>query len=1193
MSRRTTLARSSVLACYFLAAALSAGTAGAQGLEEYCNFESPQVKPIAIAAVTSLTTRHYIVACNTPDNTIEVFDVTGALRDAPLAVARIPVGLEPVSVAYKRITIGSVTKNMLYSVNWLGDSVTFVELSLNLGQALQYKITREVRVTDPRGEHAQGVMRGDDEAMHLAVVDRPGGAGQFLVVTKRTASSYSVLHPFTGEFLSARNNDGDTVLGGGRNVIMTSAGEGQNSLGQSVFGEGLATGALFALKEPHTVAWRPDTDQFWVLGHKGGGSTQPEAFGFDFDLWGIDSNPASSLNAYFHVGEIATTNFNMAFDATGSFLYVVGTEAQDQITGNGNLLSVDETRTGFATTVLYRRNMATGEVTKRDLNMGFGGFSQQGARYPGATSSLAHATDVAIYTDPDSGNTYACVAAFNSSRFGMIHVDAADPKTWSIARANVEPDPASSEAGPRGLAILSTGTAANDRAYLLNRLEPSISVIALNGGAPVFASQFDLQRSEVEPAYIREGRKFLYSTEFSGAGDPTQHGLEGFASCASCHVDGRSDNVSWRLTSLAHEPAPLVSSVMSPRPYAENDAIEVQDPMETDVLVGGFPSDIVEDNPPLDANAKGPMFTQSLQGLSNFEVGGSRIVTGEEVTSTGIFADEGDAALGDSGPDDDATGNPFDDLISNAPFHWRGDKESFRHFNEAFVNLMGMDPAPGATPGGGLTTAQMKAFERFINSIHYPPNPLQPENRRYSGAMWTDPSALTSGATDALLGLQFFHVRPLGSGNRSCGQCHNGSEGSNNRVTEVNGADAAMSPQPIETAGLRGLVQKNAILQLSSGPPQMVGTDPIEEGIKTGDFGFGHTGTNAKVKSLNGFIRTSFGINLPAREAGVTELMRQFDTGVAPIVGLSYSVTVDPNGSGAVWDRIGEIETQAGEANCGIAVYARVKVGATWVARGFWFDVTAGMYKEAGGSPIPRSDMLALLLPDQPDDLMVFRATPLGSERRIASFALSSPDLPTGSLAVPSDIEIVGTIPNTANQPVVDPVVGLSKNWDTTVDFNWIGPGSVPLSLRVLLGFQAPLGVTVPGTNHKRHDPPRRLQVTGEGLRPGAMLRITLPNVPNPTGPAFRNLELPLHPTTKMHAGRRVWETAVEFDARALYTMMLGGPGNASVDYALRGGTWLFQPSPAPKLIRVQAANLPHTTWSDEELVDFVYPAVY
>jgi hypothetical protein len=70
------------------------GRADAQGNTDYLNFESPQIKPLAVATVGE---SDYLLACNTPDNSVSIADITGGTFRW---TTRVPVGLEPVSVLW-------------------------------------------------------------------------------------------------------------------------------------------------------------------------------------------------------------------------------------------------------------------------------------------------------------------------------------------------------------------------------------------------------------------------------------------------------------------------------------------------------------------------------------------------------------------------------------------------------------------------------------------------------------------------------------------------------------------------------------------------------------------------------------------------------------------------------------------------------------------------------------------------------------------------------------------------------------------------------------------------------------------------------------------------------------------------------------------------------------------------------------
>jgi YVTN family beta-propeller protein len=57
------------------------------------------------------------------------------------------------------------------------------------------------------------------------------------------------------------------------------------------------------------------------------------------------------------------------------------------------------------------------------------------------------------------------------------------------------------------------------------------------------------------------------------------------------------------------------------------------------------------------------------------------------------------------------------DIIGHEPFHWRGDRLGLEEFNPAFVGLQGDDEM--------LSSTEMQAFESFLATIHFPPNPFR------------------------------------------------------------------------------------------------------------------------------------------------------------------------------------------------------------------------------------------------------------------------------------------------------------------------------------------------------------------------------------------------------------------------------------------------------------------------------------
>lgn len=1108
MDSRPRLSRSLTARC--AAVLLLCMPAAAQGRTDYLNFESPVVRPITVASIGSSS---YLLVCNTPDNSVEIYDTCNDDR----FVLRVPTGLEPVSVVHAVVD----SEDRLYTTNWLGDSVTCARLiaTANPSAPLAY----EWLYTVPVGDEPMDLIIAPGNNMVVTLgqslaprVDSPGSAPnppRASVVWHDAATGAPLTNSqwviTEHDWLLAPDDESDFFNNGEDMMI---------------------------LKQPRTIEIIPGVQGMAVLGTQGGGGAD-SSNDFDFDVWWKDFTNPPGLDDRFVAG-LGTTNFNMAFSSE-RVLWVVSLDARSEETGNATLSQLD---TGFAETLLHRipfdpilAGGAPAPLT-RDLNE-----DGTGTAVDPRTASLAHATDVLVYEPAGVTDEIVCVAGFNSDRVGFVtNTGATTAAQWNVQAIDVDPsDPDGDDLwGPRALALKEgAGDCSEDRIYVFNSLAHSVTVIdpGLSGSTlnPTVESTFPLQHDPV-PAYIRDGRKFLYATVGTDPGGTRPEFGHGFNSCASCHIDARSDQLLWTLTD---EPNVSIPSPLS--------VFEVSDPAS---VFSEFPT------------PKGPLVTQSLQGLVDSEMGG----------------------------------NGFG-LTSNAPYHWRGDKPSFLDFNEAFEGLLGAVELPAA---------DMEAFEAFINSVHYPPNPGQPEERTYSGALG-DPNVVRTVAgpdgSGAQRGLKLFHILPtppftvsedplvelmLFAG-RSCVQCHTLPVGSNNRITTISGGN------PLESAALRGMRQKESTFELF---PTVDGLAvPPGTNLLNGDFGMGHEGeTGRSIVEFHEFLAKDDDPVERAEEAedltDINAYIREFDTGVAPMVGRMVEAAA---GSSFPTAEVGDMEAQVHEANIGLAVRYQQADG---TLRGFWYRIAGagGGYEEVGipGVPVDPSTTLG-----SGGGRMLFIATPLGSERRIASpTGVGLPAYPAGPIPSPSNVEFVGTSPNTANEDITQFV----DNWvedsiilpPAGVDlFDWTGtvggnPVEVPRTLKAMMQMQEGLaseGVAV------GHDAPRRLQVIGDDLYEGCRLRIHVKmrgsktSTP-PFSPAgnFDKLVLPLYPTTVQVEGKTVWETAVEFDPLTLYTLLLGGPRAPGVDEAL-GPYDLANPpvgNPPPSfdpanwnLVKVEAKN--------------------
>lgn len=1070
--------------CSALATVALAAAAAAQGTGSYLNFETPQHHAVAcLKAGTS----PFLLVCNSPDNSVEVYSIAGSSALAPVFVARIPVGLEPISLAVKPTALANGSKRC-YVANWLGDSITYFDIAS--GGLITQGPTVEV----------------GDEPTDIAF--NPGD--ESLIVTFAAAGVWGWLDSTT---LQPVQPDSGSV--------------------------GLADSAgTVAIREPRTALFSPPTSVapnvgglLFILNMRGG-NTFAE---YDYDIWGTSSvaNSASSQMANLPripaaapatwSGQVGTTNFDMAFTPKGDLFVASQTARNKDVSGIPNAFVLDQgqttahslaaTGTGFVRSQLVRiRAPGTANAVIEALDLNDNGNGGQ------AVPAITQPTSVLTRYDADNDETRVFVTGFASDSLGMVIPTSGPPSTWSVTRVDLRPSTNSFSdlnttglmRGPRSMAM----NQAQSRIYIYDKVQHAVTIVDANlrpsdPQAGVFGT-FVLQRDPT-PAYIKDGRKFLYSSQLSGGNN---------VSCASCHIDGNSDFLTWNLSDGQAVPG-------SPNPAADQ---------------GGEPGGILGPNTvggggASFANRKGPMQTQSLRGLVNYEV-------------------ENDLDQ--------------DRFCSNKPYHWRGDRADFQAFNGAFIDLMAI--AHPATPSAGIYPARMDEYREFVNSIHYPPNPAQPDERAYSGSMQDSSSPSASDFSDpdvgsgAQRGLKSFMIRDIVAGPpiRSCVHCHALPEGSNNRFTDTQGYAGVpdLDGQRIETAALRALLAKERQVELA------IAGSPTPTTLRTGEFGLIHTGNttltvpgglNFKADSIRGFL-TGFNMPVQAKD-DVAQFVRELDRGTAPIVGRV--LTVDTSSSPAqVALTLNLFEGQATQANAEVAVLARIG----GVARGFWYDArfaAAQPYTEVPHTgvtpllPMTRAALLGLLA--GASDALVFECTPLGSGRRVA-FLDGGVPAPVGSSA-PTSIVLRACKPMIANRDIPKLVESWStafrvNSFDSRLDLN-IGQNLSMIwfqaSLLAYASTAMPAGF---GVTDYRHEAPRRFVVSGTGIAPGARLRVYFPNVADfgsgtPTSTPSTSthpdpLELPIFAAQDATNGLE-WQTAAEIDGQELLALLNGGPNSPEV----------------------------------------------
>ncbi len=848
------------------------------------------------------------------------------------------------------------------------------------------------------------------------------------------------------------------------------------------------SGLPFAVKMPRAITWLPD-GRFFVANLRGG-SPDPAASSAQYDVGLYRFDPGAPIQPDFASG-LGSTNHAFAISADGERLFLVGTKAQNH--SAAGVQAVSQLETGFVQSWLMVVDIPVGRpMSVRREAPPFPAIPALSLLLPVPTlqsinlnrdyrsvllaavatdDALVQPTDIVLIEDSNGVLERIVLTCFHSDRIGVLVPDTISPGGYAIERIDVpvlSPGSLYSVVGPRGLAYSSR----HGLIFTNGRLDNTLAVIDPVSGT--ITSHFQLQ-NDPTPDVIREGRQFLYSNRFSIDDSALPVKTGGFVSCAACHVDARTDGIPWDLGSATAGP-------LIPSEFHDGTGEDTSSMPE-------FPED------------KGPMMTQTLQGLVNY-------LLNEE----------------------------FQAVATNAPYHWRGDKADFTDFNEAFVNLQGMDDISGILDPKGITDGEMKAYRRFVNTILHPPNPEQNLLRITTGTLGPDPNDPLR-ASGAKLGMMLFHDIPIVV-TRGCVDCHQLPDGSTNTSSLT--FPVGSLPHPFESTSLRNVRLRE--MALNDGFTGSISEFTANNGLlHPGDFQF------LSSFSINTFIHNVFQTQMPGPSAAdvdqqleaLTEFVRQFDTGTAPLAGFAYTVdpTLAPLNSGLNKIVLKRLESQVDEANVGLAVYAR-NLG---IEKGFWFDVTATppIYVEEGTTNLlTREQVLALTSGN--DNVVIAQGTPLGTERRRASSSGTATGL-TGP--TPANVTLEAMAPNTAYVDVslFDQHLGLSQPPDTSI---W--------TLRTLQ--QSVLGLFgVPPV--LRHEPPRRFRITADNVLPGAQLLFAMAAGPNPEELPVEIMVMDLYPTKYTSGGRQIWETRVELDATQSFALLNGGYWAPSVSDVLHRTT--------------------------------------
>jgi len=559
-----------VLACFSI---IPVGAVLAATEQSFTLFESGQVRPLAMS-----NNGKHLFAVNTPDNILEIFDITdsGLVHNQ-----RVPVGLEPVAVAVRN-------DNEVWVVNHLSDSISvikweddspYVARTLLVGDEPRdivfagKKNNRAFITTAHRGQNAPndpqlttpGIGRADiwvfdadedNEVTPITIIQLFTDTPRALAVSADGKRVYAAGFKTGNQTTSVWESHVTNTMGL-PGPIVDSNDEPQPAVGLIVKYNG--------------SNWVDELDRSWNQFVK---FTLP-----DNDVFVINamaSPPAQisgSAGAYSGVG---TVLFNMVVNPVNGSVYVSNTEAinEKRFEGLGSTHNAGTVRGRFVKnriTVIKDGAVLPRHLNKHiDLSMCCDANDKQ--------HSLAQPTDMTISKD---GKTLY-VAAFGSGKIGVFD-------TASLEDDSFQPDAKNqvilSAGGPSGVVLDDK----HDRLYVLTRFDNGISIIDTERKSEIS----HITMYNPEPASVVAGRPFLYDASYTS--------IDGNSSCAGCHIFGDMDDLAWDLGdpdgSAANVPGPVV-------------------PLTG---VWRFTPRMIGVNTPTTFRAlKGPMTTQSLRGMANY-----------------------------------------------------------------------------------------------------------------------------------------------------------------------------------------------------------------------------------------------------------------------------------------------------------------------------------------------------------------------------------------------------------------------------------------------------------------------------------------------------------------------------------------------------------------------------------------------
>ncbi len=481
MSTRFACHKAIRTAACLLALGLTAWPAGPVSAN-YANFESHQIHPVVLSPDGTR-----LFALNTPDGYLVVYHF---VNDHPLILAQIPVGLEPVSIAWRNA-------NEVWVVNTLSDNISIVDLTTN-------NVRKTLQVGD---EPFDVIFAGTPERAFVSVSQED----VVKVYDPNNLSTPPVVIPIFGSDPKAlaKSPDGSKVYcavfeSGNRSTCLpesTVTANGGLPPPTPPMAGGLppapATGLIVQF---NGTQWLDETGGDWT-------SFVPYTMP-DNDIAVIDANaPTPSVLQYYN--GVGTLNYDLTVNPNTGKIFVSNADAQ-------NLVRFEPKLNGS----FYRQRItiidpAGPTVTPVHLNPHIN-YSVT----PGPQAEIDQSLSTPMAMAWNQSGTAFYMTALGSGKVAVVDQNGVVLSRWEAGE------------GPTGIAFDKN----RNRLYVLDRFQNNIKIISTTTGSIVALAGLGFNP---EPPEVRNGRKFLYAANLtSGHGD---------VSCSSCHAFANNDHEGWDL----------------------------------------------------------------------------------------------------------------------------------------------------------------------------------------------------------------------------------------------------------------------------------------------------------------------------------------------------------------------------------------------------------------------------------------------------------------------------------------------------------------------------------------------------------------------------------------------------------------------------------------------------------------------